>query len=166
MCIKIQISWNPFILGDVWTRQSLGWFSDFQSWPLRKVRHKTFYHIKVGYVNTGHWTVSYAVPWTSPQWPNPSDLLSTKSTESSPFSQGKQLSSWSKCWTPVPASLRASKGCTQSHNSLAAQWWNELPADVRTAESLTSLCKRLKTHLLRAHLGPHISTVLNTQMCA
>ena len=35
---------------------------------------------------------------------------------------------------------------------LAPQWWNELPADVRTAESLTSLRKRLKTHLFRVHL--------------
>jgi len=35
---------------------------------------------------------------------------------------------------------------------LAPQWWNELPADVRMAESLTSFRKRLKTHLFRVHL--------------
>jgi len=35
---------------------------------------------------------------------------------------------------------------------LAPQWWNELPADARTAESLASFRKRLKTHLFRVHL--------------
>ena len=32
------------------------------------------------------------------------------------------------------------------------QWWNELPAAVRTAESLTSFRKRLETRLFRVHL--------------
>ncbi|CAL8288859.1 unnamed protein product [Arctogadus glacialis] len=31
-------------------------------------------------------------------------------------------------------------------------WWNELPAALRTAESLTIFRKRLKTHLFRVHL--------------
>ena len=47
--------------------------------------------------------------------------------------------------------LTASKGQTtksQLFSVLALQWWNELPADVKTAESLTSISKRLKTHLL------------------
>ena len=48
----------------------------------------------------------------------------------------------------APPSLRASKGRTkksQLFSVLAPQWWNELPADVRNAESLTSFLKRLKT---------------------
>ncbi|XP_068564105.1 uncharacterized protein [Cebidichthys violaceus] len=32
---------------------------------------------------------------------------------------------------------------------LAPQWWNELPTDVRTAESLPIFRRRLKTHLFR-----------------
>ncbi|CAL8403589.1 unnamed protein product [Arctogadus glacialis] len=32
------------------------------------------------------------------------------------------------------------------------QWWNELPAALRTAESLTIFRKGLKTHLFRVHL--------------
>ena len=34
---------------------------------------------------------------------------------------------------------------------LAPQWWNELPTDVRTAESLPIFRRRLKTHLFRKH---------------
>ena len=53
----------------------------------------------------------------------------------------------------VPPSLRASKGRStksQLFSVLGPQWWNE-PRDVRIAESLTSLCKRLKTHLFSVH---------------
>ncbi|KAK0132041.1 hypothetical protein N1851_033159 [Merluccius polli] len=56
---------------------------------------------------------------------------------------------------PVPPSLRASKGHTaesQLFSVLAPLWWNDLPADVRTAQSITCFRKRLKTHLLRVHL--------------
>ncbi|KAK0154959.1 hypothetical protein N1851_002732 [Merluccius polli] len=55
----------------------------------------------------------------------------------------------------VPPSLRASKGLTamsQLFSVLAPQWRNELPANVRTAESLTSFHTRLTTHLFRVHL--------------
>ena len=57
----------------------------------------------------------------------------------------------------VPPSLRASKGRTaksQLFSVLAPLWWNDLPADVRTAESITCFRKRLKTHLFRVHLDP------------
>ena len=37
---------------------------------------------------------------------------------------------------------------------LAPQWWNELPTNNRTAESLATFCKILKTHLFRLHLDP------------
>ncbi|XP_072544863.1 uncharacterized protein [Salminus brasiliensis] len=35
---------------------------------------------------------------------------------------------------------------------LAPKWWNELPLDVRTAESLAVFKRRLKTHLFREYL--------------
>ncbi|KAL3062001.1 hypothetical protein OYC64_010010 [Pagothenia borchgrevinki] len=34
---------------------------------------------------------------------------------------------------------------------LAPKWWNELPIDIRTAESLHIFWRRLKTHLFRLH---------------
>ncbi|XP_047190220.1 uncharacterized protein LOC124850500 [Scophthalmus maximus] len=37
---------------------------------------------------------------------------------------------------------------------LAPQWWNGLPIDVRTAESLQCFPSRLKTHLFRLHHTP------------
>ena len=36
---------------------------------------------------------------------------------------------------------------------LAPRWWNDLPVDVSTAETLTTFKRRLKTHLLRLHLS-------------
>ena len=55
----------------------------------------------------------------------------------------------------LPPSRRASKGRSaksQLFSVLGPQWRNELPADVRIAESLTSFRKRLKTHLFRVHV--------------
>ncbi len=46
---------------------------------------------------------------------------------------------------------------------LAPQWWNELPIDIRTAESLHIFCCRLKTHLFRLHLGPWKKKKTNKQ---
>lgn len=37
---------------------------------------------------------------------------------------------------------------------LVPQWWNELPMNIRTAETLHIFCCRLETHLLTLHLGP------------
>ena len=36
---------------------------------------------------------------------------------------------------------------------LAPRWWNDLPVDVRTAETLTTFKRRLKTNLFRLHLS-------------
>ena len=36
---------------------------------------------------------------------------------------------------------------------LAPRWWNDLPVDVRTAETLTVFKRRLKTHLFILHLS-------------
>ena len=44
----------------------------------------------------------------------------------------------------VPASLRASKGCSaksQLSSRLAPQWWNKLPTNIRAAESLAIFWK-------------------------
>ena len=49
-------------------------------------------------------------------------------------------------------SLRANKACSaksQLFSVSAPQWWNKHPTNVRTAESLTIFCKRIKTHLSR-----------------
>lgn len=37
---------------------------------------------------------------------------------------------------------------------LAPQWWNKVPIDVKTAETLHMFTGRLNTHLFRLHLGP------------
>ena len=36
---------------------------------------------------------------------------------------------------------------------LVPRWWNDLPVDVRTAETLSTFKRRLKTHLFRLHLS-------------
>ncbi|KAK5928564.1 hypothetical protein CgunFtcFv8_013618 [Champsocephalus gunnari] len=41
---------------------------------------------------------------------------------------------------------------TRGFDILAPKWWNELPIDIRTAESLHIFRGRLKTHLFRLHL--------------
>ncbi|KAJ8353285.1 hypothetical protein SKAU_G00208520 [Synaphobranchus kaupii] len=43
---------------------------------------------------------------------------------------------------------------------LAPRWWNELPVEVRTTESLTAFKRRLKTHLFKLHLSPPLPTSL------
>ncbi|KAJ8380528.1 hypothetical protein SKAU_G00013060 [Synaphobranchus kaupii] len=43
---------------------------------------------------------------------------------------------------------------------LAPWWWNELPVEVRTTESLTTFKRRLKTHLFKLHLSPPLPTSL------
>ena len=45
---------------------------------------------------------------------------------------------------------------------LAPQWWNELPTDVRTAESLPIFRHRLKTHLFRKQISQIVHTFPNT----
>ena len=55
----------------------------------------------------------------------------------------------------VPPSLRAKNAHSAKSrliSVLAPQWWNELPTNVKIAESLSNFCKRIKTHLFRFHL--------------
>ncbi|KAK5930426.1 hypothetical protein CgunFtcFv8_026661 [Champsocephalus gunnari] len=40
---------------------------------------------------------------------------------------------------------------TRGFAILAPKWWNELPIDIRTADSLHTFRRRLKTHLFRLH---------------
>ncbi len=55
-----------------------------------------------------------------------------------------------RCATP---SLRGGPSCRSSKSRLfavlAPQWWNELPIDIRTADTVHIFCCRLKTHLFR-----------------
>ncbi|KAJ8399422.1 hypothetical protein AAFF_G00411340, partial [Aldrovandia affinis] len=53
---------------------------------------------------------------------------------------------------PPPLRTCASWSCLLS--VLAPRWWNDLPVEVRTAETLATFKRRLKTHLFRVHLSP------------
>lgn len=54
----------------------------------------------------------------------------------------------------VPPSLRVrGKFTSRLFSVLAPRWWNELPLDVRTAESLAIFKRRLKTYLFLKHLN-------------
>ncbi|GAA6096744.1 uncharacterized protein LOC125140204, partial, partial [Tachysurus ichikawai] len=54
----------------------------------------------------------------------------------------------------VPPSLRVrGKYTTRLFSVLAPRWWNELPLEVRTAESLAIFKRRLKTYLFRKHFN-------------
>ncbi|MGH0171038.1 UNVERIFIED_CONTAM: hypothetical protein FKN15_060178 [Acipenser sinensis] len=48
--------------------------------------------------------------------------------------------------------LRSPASRARSFSILAPQWWNDLPTDIRTAQSLTTFRRLLKTHLFRQHL--------------
>ncbi|MGH0157704.1 UNVERIFIED_CONTAM: hypothetical protein FKN15_056835 [Acipenser sinensis] len=48
--------------------------------------------------------------------------------------------------------LRSPASRARSFSILAPQWWNDLPTEVRTAQSLTTFRRLLKTHLFRQHL--------------
>ena len=56
--------------------------------------------------------------------------------------------------TPSLRSNKARSAKSRLFSVLAPQWWNEVPTNVRTVESLSIFHKRLKTHLFRLHLDP------------
>ena len=63
-----------------------------------------------------------------------------------------QTSTLCYLWTsgaPRPSHLHISRLLSV----LAPRWWNDLPVDVRTAETLSTFKCRLKTHLFRLHLS-------------
>ncbi|XP_076002990.1 uncharacterized protein LOC142996006 [Genypterus blacodes] len=70
-----------------------------------------------------------------------------------PYTPGRPLRSAASRRLAAPA---LSGPCLRSMQSrlfsvLAPQWWNDLPTDVRTAESLPIFRRRLKTHLFKKH---------------
>ena len=72
-----------------------------------------------------------------------------------PHTPARSLLSTTSAGHLVPPSLRATKGRSaksQLFSILGPECRNELPANVKTTESLTSFRKRLKTHLFRVHL--------------
>ena len=67
----------------------------------------------------------------------------------------RELRSYTSAGQLVTPLLRANKGHSEKSrlfSVLEPQWWNALPTNVRTAESLSVFSRRLKTHLFRLHL--------------
>ncbi|XP_064198071.1 uncharacterized protein LOC135258535 [Anguilla rostrata] len=56
----------------------------------------------------------------------------------------------------APPPLRTCTSRTRLLSVLAPRWWNDLPVEVRTAETVTLFKRRLKTHLFRLHLSPSL----------
>ena len=55
-------------------------------------------------------------------------------------------------WSQGRGEVGRSSSTSHLYSVLAPRWWNELPAHLKTAESLNSFSKTLKTHLFRVHL--------------
>ncbi|XP_064158767.1 uncharacterized protein LOC135236382 isoform X2 [Anguilla rostrata] len=75
-----------------------------------------------------------------------------------PYTPARPLRSAATCRL-VPAPARTS---TRSRllSVLAPRWWNDLPVQVRTAETLAVFKRRLKTHLFKLHLTSSPPTTL------
>ncbi|MGH0127740.1 UNVERIFIED_CONTAM: hypothetical protein FKN15_015909 [Acipenser sinensis] len=69
----------------------------------------------------------------------------------SPYTPTRPLRSSCTRRLAVPP-LRSPVSRARSFSTLAPQWWNDLPTDVRTAQSLTTFRHLLKTNLFRQHL--------------
>ncbi|MGH0146846.1 UNVERIFIED_CONTAM: hypothetical protein FKN15_009424 [Acipenser sinensis] len=69
----------------------------------------------------------------------------------SPYTPTRPLRSSCTRRLAVPP-LRSPASRARSFSTLAPLWWNDLPTDVRTAQSLTTFRRLLKTHLFRQHL--------------
>ncbi|MGH0172464.1 UNVERIFIED_CONTAM: hypothetical protein FKN15_022357 [Acipenser sinensis] len=80
-----------------------------------------------------------------------SDLPSYLQTLMSPYTPTRPLRSACTRRLALPP-LRSPASRARSFSTLAPQWWNDLPTDVRTAQSLTTFRRLLKTHLFRQHL--------------
>ncbi|XP_066552430.1 uncharacterized protein LOC136718573, partial [Amia ocellicauda] len=66
----------------------------------------------------------------------------------SPYIPSRPLRSSSARRLTLPP-LHSPSSRARSFSSLAPKWWNDLPTEVKTAESLTSFRRLLKTHLFR-----------------
>ncbi|MBN3307227.1 SUCHY transferase, partial [Amia calva] len=69
----------------------------------------------------------------------------------SPYIPSRPLRSSSGRRLTLPP-LHSPSSRAHSFSSLAPKWWNDLPTKVKTAESLTSFRRLLKTHLFRLYL--------------
>ncbi|XP_060794858.1 uncharacterized protein LOC132897639, partial [Neoarius graeffei] len=70
-----------------------------------------------------------------------------------PYSPARSLcSTTTGCLGPPP--LCSYPARSRLLSVLAPYWWNDLPIEVRTADSLTTFKCRLKTHLFRLHFSP------------
>uniref|UniRef100_A0A674EDB2 Reverse transcriptase domain-containing protein n=1 Tax=Salmo trutta TaxID=8032 RepID=A0A674EDB2_SALTR len=72
-----------------------------------------------------------------------------------PYTQTRALrSSTSGLLAPLPLRKHGSRSAqSKLFAALAPQWWNKLPHDARTAESITSFRRHLKPHLFKEYLG-------------
>ncbi|KAK6312625.1 hypothetical protein J4Q44_G00182890 [Coregonus suidteri] len=73
----------------------------------------------------------------------------------SPYTQTRALrSSTSGLLAPLPLRKHSSRSAqSKLFAALAPQWWNKLPHDARTVESLTTFRRHLKPHLFKEYLG-------------
>ncbi|RXM97340.1 hypothetical protein EOD39_14553 [Acipenser ruthenus] len=69
----------------------------------------------------------------------------------SPYTPTRPLRSTCTRRLAVPP-LRSPAFRAHSFSTLTPLWWNDLPTDVRTAQSLTTFRRLLKIHLFRQHL--------------
>ncbi|MGH0166788.1 UNVERIFIED_CONTAM: hypothetical protein FKN15_075181 [Acipenser sinensis] len=72
-------------------------------------------------------------------------------TQLPPYTTTRALRSSCTRRLAVPP-LRSPASRARSFSTLTPQWWNDLPTDVRTAQSLTIFRHLFKTHLFRQHL--------------
>uniref|UniRef100_A0A674CUA9 Reverse transcriptase domain-containing protein n=1 Tax=Salmo trutta TaxID=8032 RepID=A0A674CUA9_SALTR len=73
----------------------------------------------------------------------------------SPYTQTRALrSSTSGLLAPLPLRKHSSRSAqSKLFAALAPLWWNKLPHDARTAESITTFRRHLKPHLFKEYLG-------------
>ncbi|XP_049319645.1 uncharacterized protein LOC111194633 [Astyanax mexicanus] len=81
--------------------------------------------------------------------PAPSYLMAMVKARSAP----RALRASSTARLEPPSLKTHRKQTSRLFSVLAPRWWNELPLDVRTAESLTVFKRRLKTHLFKEFLN-------------
>ena len=87
----------------------------------------------------GHRWSCHCLPLNTGQTTHPS--VSTSSSTSTTSAGGLVL--------PPLRANKARSARSQLFSALAPQWWNEVPTNVRTAESLGIFCKGLEDHLFR-----------------
>ena len=69
-----------------------------------------------------------------------------------PYTPARPLRSTTSGCLPPPA-RHTCTAHSRLFSVLAPRWWNDLPVDFRTAETVSTFKRRLKTHLFRLHLS-------------